>query len=454
MKLKNKIIFFILILSKCLFFNIIYASTALHSIYIKNNIRQSTVIIYCNTTVPEYTVFYLHHPERIVIDLLNIPNVQKKNTFPIACNKNNLIKCVRSNTSVNCNGTRIVCDLNHPSYIKVVIQKKIKKNYQVILKIVRKTSIASHLNVRNLYNNIIQRQKSCITTIYSKLMVSNGDTDSVKGINNRNSISLSSSKHYFNNNSGVYHSKSQNQFPIIVAIDAGHGGQDPGAIGFHGTYEKNITLSIAKKLKKLLDTDLRFKAVMIRNGDNFVSITDRADLARKKRANILISIHTDASVNSKVKGASVWVLSNHRAHIETIHWLKCKEKYAELLGGLGQILNNYRNDPYFQYLILDLQFGYTQKAGYNIAMHMLHQLKNVGILHKDIPEYSSFGVLRSPDIPSILVETGFISNFKEEKLLITDTYQRKIAQALYMGLRAHFLVLLHQHQQKIMSNHI
>lgn len=225
---------------------------------------------------------------------------------------------------------------------------------------------------------------------------------------------------------------------VVVAIDAGHGGQDPGATGPGGTHEKNVTISIARKLQALLNSDPMFKGVLTRDGDYFISVMGRSDVARKQNANLLVSIHADAAPNRDATGASVWVLSNRRADSEMAGWLEQHEKQSELLGGAGDVLAN-QADPYLSQAVLDLQFGHSQRVGYDAATYVLRYLGDVGALHKRRPEHASLGVLRSPDIPSLLVETGFISNGEEEQLLASDDYQQKIAEAIYHGLRDYFI---------------
>lgn len=225
---------------------------------------------------------------------------------------------------------------------------------------------------------------------------------------------------------------------VIIAIDAGHGGQDPGAIGPGGTQEKNITISVARKLRALLNDDPMFKAVLTRDGDYFISVMGRSDVARKQNANFLVSIHADAAPNRDATGASVWVLSNRRANSEMAGWLEQHEKQSELLGGAGDVLANSQSDPYLSQAVLDLQFGHSQRVGYDVATSMITQLSRIGALHKRRPEHASLGVLRSPDIPSVLVETGFISNNSEERLLASDDYQQQLADAIYSGLRNYF----------------
>ncbi|SRG15371.1 N-acetylmuramoyl-L-alanine amidase AmiB [Shigella flexneri] len=226
---------------------------------------------------------------------------------------------------------------------------------------------------------------------------------------------------------------------IIIAIDAGHGGQDPGAIGPGGTREKNVTIAIARKLRTLLNDDPMFKGVLTRDGDYFISVMGRSDVAHKQNANFLVSIHADAAPNRSATGASVWVLSNRRANSEMASWLEQHEKLSELLGGAGDVLANSQSDPYLSQAVLDLQFGHSQRVGYDVATSMISQLQRIGEIHKRRPEHASLGVLRSPDIPSVLVETGFISNNSEERLLASDDYQQQLAEAIYKGLRNYFL---------------
>ncbi|WGE51943.1 N-acetylmuramoyl-L-alanine amidase [Actinobacillus equuli] len=224
----------------------------------------------------------------------------------------------------------------------------------------------------------------------------------------------------------------------VVVIDAGHGGKDPGAIGATlGIKEKNVTLAISKELKALLDSNPKFKAVMTRKSDYFIQLPERTEIARKNKANLLVSIHADSSPKSNsLKGASVWVLSNRRASDEMGKWLEDHEKQSELLGGAGSVLSN-TNEKYLNQTVLDLQFSHSQRSGYELGKTVLSRLGNVTSLAKSAPQHASLSVLRSPDITSILVETGFLSNPVEEQKLATPAYRRKIAQAIYNGLVAY-----------------
>jgi N-acetylmuramoyl-L-alanine amidase len=221
---------------------------------------------------------------------------------------------------------------------------------------------------------------------------------------------------------------------VVIAVDAGHGGKDSGAIGKNKLYEKTVTLSIAKKLTNLLNKDPNFKGVLTRSSDNFISVSQRSEIARKNKANLLVSVHADAAPNRNATGASIWVLSTKRADTELGRWLEQDEKQSQLLGGAGDALSD-DHDPHLSQAVLDLQFSYSQRVGYELAKQVLKEMKGVTKLHKSAPEHASLGVLRSPDIPSILVEVGFISNEGEERLLSSNTHQNKIAKAIYQGIK-------------------
>lgn len=223
----------------------------------------------------------------------------------------------------------------------------------------------------------------------------------------------------------------------VIAIDAGHGGKDSGAVGKNRLYEKTVTLSVARKLENLLRKDPQFTPVLTRTNDHFISVSQRSEIARRKKADLLISVHADAAPNRSASGASVWVLSNKRADTELGRWLEQHEKQSELLGGAGSALANESNQ-FLSQAVLDLQFAYAQRMGYTLAENILRQMRGVTRLHKSSPEHASLGVLRSPDIPSVLVEVGFISNVSEESLMKTQAHQNKIAQAIYHGIKQYF----------------
>ncbi|MGF1726342.1 N-acetylmuramoyl-L-alanine amidase [Photobacterium nomapromontoriensis] len=224
---------------------------------------------------------------------------------------------------------------------------------------------------------------------------------------------------------------------IIVAVDPGHGGEDPGSIGPSSKYEKNVTLRIAQMVADRINATPGMKAVLTRRGDYFVNLNKRSEIARKNKAHLLVSIHADGFHTPKPHGASVWVLNTRRANSEIGRWLEQHEKQSELLGG-GDVLSGDTDDQYLSMAVLDLQFSHSQKEGYDVASRVLKQLSKVASLHKTKPEHASLAVLKSPDIPSLLVETGFITNPKEERLLNSTSHQRQLADAVYRGVLSYF----------------
>ncbi|WP_083882396.1 LysM peptidoglycan-binding domain-containing protein [Photobacterium marinum] len=224
---------------------------------------------------------------------------------------------------------------------------------------------------------------------------------------------------------------------IVVAVDAGHGGEDPGSIGPSKKYEKNVTMDIARKVAAKIDATPGMKAVLTRRGDYFVNLNKRSEIARKYKAHLLVSIHADGFHKPQPRGASVWVLNTRRANSEIGRWLEQHEKQSELLGG-GDVLSGDHDDQYLSMAVLDLQFSHSQKEGYDVASRVLKELSKITTLHKSKPEHASLAVLKSPDIPSLLVETGFITNPKEERLLNSRAHQSKLANAVYKGVLSYF----------------
>ena len=225
---------------------------------------------------------------------------------------------------------------------------------------------------------------------------------------------------------------------IIIAIDAGHGGHDPGAVGPKGTYEKHITMAVAEKLAALINKEPGFKAVQTRTGDYYIYPSKRPDVARSKQADLLVSIHADAAENRKASGASVWVLSLKRATTEVGRMMEQTEQHSELLGGVAEVIKDSANERYLAQTVLDLSMNHSMTTGFDVAAAVLHEMGHVTKLHKKEPQAASLGVLKAPDIPSILVETGYISNHSEEQKLKTASHQQKLAAAIFRALKKHF----------------
>ena len=221
---------------------------------------------------------------------------------------------------------------------------------------------------------------------------------------------------------------------LIVAVDAGHGGEDPGAHGRRGTHEKNVTLAIARKLKEQIDNTPGMRAVLIRDGDYFIPLGGRVEKARKAHADLFVSIHADAFVKSNARGSSVFALSERGATSASARWLAKKENEADLIGGVNLAIK----DPYLARTLLDLSQTATINDSMKVAKHVLRELGGINTLHRGFVEQAGFAVLKSPDIPSILVETAFISNPEEEQRLSDEDYREKLASAILVGIKHYF----------------
>jgi len=223
---------------------------------------------------------------------------------------------------------------------------------------------------------------------------------------------------------------------VVVILDPGHGGKDPGALGARKSQEKRIVLEIAKKLKKLIDKQPGMRAVLTRDGDYYVGLRERLNIARKHEGDVFVSIHADAFISSKSKGVSVFALSQRGATSEAAQWLAEKENHSEL-GGVDLSGLDDENDL-IRTVLIDLSQTATTTASVQMGSHVLTRLDHVTSLHSNKVEQARFVVLKSPDIPSILVETGFISNAKEEKNLNDPRYQARITLAMFDGLKKYF----------------
>ncbi|MDU0113725.1 N-acetylmuramoyl-L-alanine amidase [Psychrosphaera aquimarina] len=336
----------------------------------------STRVVLDLTQSIEYSYFMLSNPERLVLDIKNTSiNAELSNL----AQSSDILKNIRSSTK-NKSDSRLVFDLT--SKIEPIIFA---------------------LKPTAPYGN--------------RLVIDLVDTEAKVAENQK---------------------KMESDRDIIIAIDAGHGGEDPGSIGGKGNYEKRITLAISKKLEALINKQPGLTAVMTRTGDYYISVHGRTEKARNANADLLISIHADAYHTPHPSGAGVWTLSPRRANSEIGKWLEKKEKHSELLGGAGDAIKNTTTEKYLVRTLLDMSMDHSMSQGYLVAKEILGELKDITKLHKRSPQSASFGVLKSPDIPSILVETGFISNPKEEKLLINNWFQNKMANSIFTAVNSYF----------------
>jgi len=336
---------------------------------------ENTRIVFDVKQKPEYKYFTLTNPNRLVIDFANTKNtVALKNL----AGNDPRVKLFRSSTKKG--KTRLVLEL--------------AQSYQLTVFPLAPAGQYGHRLVLDLYD----KKSTAKSSVKDKKNV--GD--------------------------------------IIIGVVAGHGGEDPGSIGGKGTYEKRVTLAIAKKLEKLINKEKGMKAVMIRTGDYYVNLNRRTSLAREKNVDFLVSIHADAFHTPKPSGASVWVVKKSRAESELAKWLVNREKKSELLGGGGGVIKN-TSDSHLALTLADMSKEHSLGVSFGVANNVIQELKKITKMHKKTPQNGNFAVLKSSDIPSILVETGFISNHREEKNLTWPKHQQRLANAIHQGIKSHFL---------------
>lgn len=334
-----------------------------------------------------YSYFTLSSPYRLVVDLKNT-NVKAK--LPLSVKDSKVLTNIRKSTSPSKGTTRLVFELKHSVKAEVFKLSPTPGGQY------------GHRLVMDLPHS---------GSSVSKPAEIKPNKPSVPILN-------SNSNHIIGNGE------------IIIAIDAGHGGEDPGSIGPTRKYEKHATLAISKKVVAQINAQPGMRAIMTRSGDYFVNLNKRTDIARKNKSHLLVSIHADSFRSPQPRGGSVFVLNTRRANTEIGRWVEQHEKQSELLGGAGDVLAKNSNDRNVSQTLLDLQFSHSQKEGYKLATDVLSEMGKVIKLHKKEPVNASLAVLKSPDIPSILIETGFISNPTEEKQLFQRGHQDKIARAI------------------------
>jgi N-acetylmuramoyl-L-alanine amidase len=235
--------------------------------------------------------------------------------------------------------------------------------------------------------------------------------------------------------------------PVVIAVDAGHGGEDPGAHGPSGTREKDVTLQIARRLARQINAQPGMRAVLTRDGDYYVGLRERTIKARQAQADLFVSIHCNALQRPDMRGTAVYVLSDHGATSEQARWLANHENSADLIGGVK--LKNKDDD--LAAVLIDISQSATMDASFDLGSRMLDSLGRVNPLQKPQVQQAGFMVLKSPDIPSVLVETAFISNPHEERLLASNDYQERMATAIFEGVRGYFARYRPQQQQQFVA---
>ena len=340
---------------------------------------ENTRIVFDLAAKPDYSYFSLDNPNRLVIDFKNSANA--------------------------------------------VALANLAKNDKRILKL--RTSKAKHKGATRM---VLELADSFQTTVFPLAPAGQYGNRLVIDLYDKNKLTQSETK-----------TASKGNRDIVIAIVAGHGGEDPGSIGPRGTYEKKVTLSISKKLAQLIDAKKGLKAQLIRTGDYYINHNRKTRLARQHKADLLISIHADAFTSPKPWGASVLVQDSRRANSEFSKWIANRQKESELLGGAGETIKKTK-DKNLALTLADMKKEHTMASSYDFAEHAVRQLKKVTKMHKKRPEAMSLAVLKSADIPSVLIETGFISNPSEEKNINSRNHQQKLAKAIFSAVDHYFTV--------------
>ncbi|WOH36694.1 N-acetylmuramoyl-L-alanine amidase [Thalassotalea fonticola] len=338
---------------------------------------ENTRVVFDLSDKPDYSYFYLSNPNRLVIDFKNTQNIS--NLTNLAKNDTR-IKLIRTSTSKNNTAVRLVLELNN--------------SYDDSIFVLAPTGPYGD----RLVVDLLDKKRKQVAT----------------------------------------HKPKNTKRDVIIGIDAGHGGEDPGSISKNGTYEKKITLAIAKRLQAIVNKEPGMKAVMIRSGDYFVNLNRRTEIARKQQVDFLVSIHADAFRTSQPRGGSVWIVNNSRAQSELSRWLVNREKNSELLGGGGELIKR-TNDDNLAVFLADLTKDKSLEISDRMANNVIKEMKKITKMHKSKPQNASLAVLKSSDIPSMLVETGFISNPHDFKNLMSSRHQGKLANAIFTGMKNHFV---------------
>jgi N-acetylmuramoyl-L-alanine amidase len=354
----------------------------------------------------KYQTFTLNNPERLVVDIEDISlNEDLKSLSSKTLSSDPYIKSIR-------------VALYQPNIVRIVVDLKQEVNFNVFS--LKPAGEYKHRLVLDIIPT-----KDPIMAMIDRL--DEEDSPEEKAI-----IEPLPSENTPLTESTISNEKKQRV--ITIAIDAGHGGEDPGAKGANGSKEKDITLAIAKKLKEKVDAEPNMRGVLTRQGDYFVSLGGRVVKARKLRADLFISIHADSFTKSSARGSSVFALSERGATSATARYLAQKENQSDLIGGVS--LKD--KDPILAKTLLDLSQAATINDSLKLGKAVLGHVGKVNRLHKKDVEQAGFAVLKSPDIPSILVETAFISNPEEERKLNDSLHQSKLADSILEGIKKYF----------------
>ena len=394
-----------------------------------NTPDQSRITFDVNAAASQNKIQFFDNPSRLVIDLPNAVAVKELEQPPAS---HPLFSSIRVGMR-NGNDLRIVIDLKKPLSTKTTtLRTDILGTNRFIVELLDK-GISTQVAKTDIEQKAIIKQPVPAIAQTTEKTTSKILPPVAKAIIPPTQVEVKKAPQKLVEVQNKQTIKEKITKTFIVAIDAGHGGNDSGAQGPNGTYEKDVVFSIAKKLEALVNAQTSMKAVMIRQGDYYVGLRKRMDIARAAKADVFISIHADAIKDSGVKGASVYALSTSGASSESAYWHAHSENAADLVE--GEQINDEENS--LTNVLLDLSQSATQEASVLLANKVLHSFESVSELHFEAVQKAGFAVLKSPDIPSILVETAFISNPTEELKLLSSGHQLKLATAILKGINGY-----------------
>lgn len=396
-----------------LFFSTVAAFSAqLNRVSVSSQNDRTTLYLTINGPFT-HKLMTLPNPNRIVVDLNDTHLGVNLNQLGLT---NRLIKRVRSGQS-NARTLRLVFEVNQ----SVSVQSAPWNAKGVRIDLLYRNTPVQHRPTTPSVSNIKPKLSKAPPISQQKV---------VHAVKQPQSVLI------HNKPIAISHRPSNQMRSVVIVLDAGHGGKDPGARGPRHSREKDVVLAITLKLKKLIDRQPGMRAVLTRSGDYYIGLRQRLDMARKYNGDIFVSIHADAFNNPHSNGASVFALSPRGATSEAARWLAEKENYSELGGvNLGDLDDQ---NGVVRSVLIDLSQTATINAGLQMGQRVLSQLNSFTTLHNNKVEQARFVVLKSPDIPSILVETGFISNPREEKNLTSAAYQERLSQSIFQGIKGYF----------------
>ena len=379
-------------------------------------------LVFDLTAPADHKIFTLNNPERVVLDL---KDTTLPKSFEMSLPEGVAVSRLRSGIQ-NGSDLRLVFDMHQPARPSVILlPEQNGKGFKLVLELAHKplgmptVAVKESQAKRAFAEKAAEREAALLPSAQAEETRPEPTAKEV-----RQAERLADRQE----------SSRQGARKLVIAIDAGHGGKDPGAVGRDGTREKDVTLAIARKLESLIQAEHGFKPVLTRSKDVFIPLRERTNIARRHKADMFISLHADAFSDPDARGASVYCLSLNGASSEAARWMADKENAADLVGGVSL---NERSDSLAS-VLLDLSQSASMQASMDAGQRILTELGEIGAVHKRSVQQAGFMVLKSPDIPSMLVESAFLSNREEERKLRTASHQQKVAESVFRGLHDYY----------------